>query len=165
MPIRTRGRCAAAALLTAVLSAAALPAQAAPPETFPAGLACSFELEMGVTPGEHIVTREFTDADGNVVRMLQAGKGDALTFTNLETGAEASSRSNGFAIHTTFNADGSVTITMTGHTLLIMFPSDVPAGPTTTLYTGRVTFDIGTDGVFTLQQSSGRTRDICAELE
>jgi len=164
MPTRTRGRILTAAFLTAILSAPALPAQAAPPETFPAGLACDFEMEMAVIPGGHIVNREFRDADGNVVRVLQAGRGEALTFTNLETGAEASSRSSGFAIQTKFNPDGTVTVTMSGNTLLIMFPTDIPAGPTTTIHTGRVTFDVSTEGVFTLAKSSGRTRDICAEL-
>jgi len=30
-----------------------------------------------------------------------------------------------------------------GHNVLILFPSDVPAGPSTTLYVGRVVFTVG----------------------
>ena len=63
-----------------------------------------------------------------------------------------------------FNADGSQTVTVTGHNVLILFPSDVPAGPSTTLYVGRVVYTIGTDGVFTLVSTSGTATDICAAL-
>ena len=164
MPIRTRGRIIAAALLAVVLSTGALPAQAADTETFPAGIACSFELEMETAPGGHIVGREFLDADGNVVRILRAGKGQALTFTNADTGESVSSRSNGFTQQISVHPDGTLTVTLTGHNLLIMFPTDVPAGPATTIYSGRVVFDIVGD-VYTLRSTSGQARDICAELE
>jgi hypothetical protein len=164
MPLRTRGRIAAAALLTAVLSAGALPAQAAEPEIFPAGIACAFELEMETAPGGHIVSREFLDADGNLVRILSTGKGQALTFTNADTEESVSSRSNGFTQQISVHPDGTLTVTLTGNNLLIMFPTDVPAGPSTTIYSGRVVFDIVGD-VYTLRSTSGQARDICAELE
>ena len=63
-----------------------------------------------------------------------------------------------------FNADGSQTLTVTGHNVLILFPTDVPAGPSTTLYVGRVVFTIGVDQVFTLKSASGKATDICAAL-
>ena len=164
MPFRTRGRIAAAALLAALLSAGSLPAQAAEPEIFAAGVACAFELEMETAPGGHIVSREFLDADGNVVRILNTGKGQALTFTNADTRESVSSRSNGFSQQITVHPDGTLTVTLSGHNLLIMFPTDDPAGPTTTIYSGRVVFDIGPDEVYTLRSTSGAARDICAEL-
>jgi hypothetical protein len=40
----------------------------------------------------------------------------------------------------------------------------VPAGPTTTLYVGRVVFTIDSSGTFTLQQHRGEAIDICASL-
>ena len=55
-------------------------------------------------------------------------------------------------------------MTATGHNVLILFPSDVPAGPSTTLYVGRVVYTIGTDGVFTLVSTRGTATDICAAL-
>jgi hypothetical protein len=40
----------------------------------------------------------------------------------------------------------------------------VPAGPSTTLYVGRVVYTVDADAVFTLQSTSGRETDICATL-
>ena len=51
-----------------------------------------------------------------------------------------------------------------GHTIVIMFPTDVPAGPTTTLYTGRVALRTSPAGVTTIVRESGRALDICAAL-
>jgi len=45
-----------------------------------------------------------------------------------------------------------------------MMAPDVPAGPSTTLYVGRVVFTVDTSGVFTLQSVSGKSTDICAAL-
>jgi hypothetical protein len=47
--------------------------------------------------------------------------------------------------------------------VLILFPTDVPAGPSTTLYVGRVVFTVVGD-VFTLRSTSGTATDICAAL-
>jgi hypothetical protein len=165
MPFLTRGRIVSAALVTAVLSAIALPAQAADPLTFPAGTACSFELEVKIGSSDNRVDRTFTDADGNVVRMLAAGRGTPLTFRNVSTGAELTLRANGSVMRTTPNADGTSTVVSTGHNVIILFPTDSPAGPSTTLYTGRVTYLQTPEFVFTLIGSSGDTVDICAELE
>jgi len=164
--VSVRRRVGAAALLTAALSAAALPSQAAAsdPLVVPKGYACDFTLQVDSTPSGHAVKREFTDANGNTVRTLRAGKGDALTFTNIETGATLALRSNGSVARTTTNKDGSSTVVSTGHNVLIFFPSDVPPGPRTTLYIGRVTYTTDSDGVFTFVSSSGQTRDICGEL-
>jgi hypothetical protein len=52
-----------------------------------------------------------------------------------------------------------------GHPVLIMFPTDVPAGPSTTLYVGRVVFDVdNATGVFTLKETHGKATDLCAAL-
>jgi hypothetical protein len=139
---------------------------AAEPEVIdlPAGVACpDFALRVEIR-GSSLVMKEFTDRNGNVVRLLSAGKGPALTFTNLSTDASLSLRSNGSVIHTTINPDGSQTVADTGHNVLILFPTDVPAGPSTTLYVGRVVFTIDSNGVFTVQEVSGQTTDICAAL-
>jgi hypothetical protein len=129
----------------------------------PAGLACDFALRVEISGGNQVM-KEFVDKNGNVVRKLSAGKGAALSFTNLSTGATFSLKANGSVIHTTVNPDGSSTVTDTGHNVLILFPTDVPAGPSTTLYVGRVVFTVDSDGVFTVQQVSGETTDICAVL-
>jgi hypothetical protein len=147
-----------------LISLASLASAADQTIDLPAGLACSdFDLRVEIT-GAPQVERQFTDKNGNVVRMLVAGKGSILTFTNLSTGASLTLKPNGSVSRTTFNQDQSTTNTTTGHNVLILFPSDVPAGPTTTLYVGRVVYGVDTSGVFTVQRTSGRTVDICAAL-
>ncbi len=131
--------------------------------TLPAGEACSFPLEINISGGNRI-DKEFLDKNGNVVRTLSAGRGFALTLTNTETNATLSLKSNGSVIHTTINSDGTRTEVATGHTLLILFPFDVPAGPSTTLYVGRVVYTVAPGEVFTLQKVSGQSTDICAAL-
>ena len=143
------------------------PADKLPPASFtivlPAGTACNFDLQIeGFGGNRHL--KEFTDANGNVVRSLEAGTGSALRFTNLTTGNTFSTKSNGAVSHITFNLDGSSTQKLTGHNLLILFPTDNPPGPSTTLITGRVVFTVDINGVFTVQDVSGKTTDICAAL-
>jgi hypothetical protein len=130
---------------------------------FPAGLACAFELLIEGSGG-HQVFREFLDKNDNVVRTLTAGTGSALTFTNVATGATFSSRSNGAVTHVTYNPDGSSIWVTTGHNVLILFPTDTPPGPSTTLYVGRVVFTVDTSSNFNLQQHDGQATDICATL-
>jgi hypothetical protein len=127
-------------------------------------MACDFPLHVESRGGTE--PKEFKDKDGNTVRMITAGKGGALLFKNLETGATFSLKANGSVTHTTFNADGSSINAVMGHTVLVFFPTDMPPGPSTTLYEGRAVYTIDTKGVWTLQEndSSGRTTDICAEL-
>jgi hypothetical protein len=49
--------------------------------------------------------------------------------------------------------------------VLVLYPTDVPAGPSTTLYVGSVVYTVDLlTGVFTLNAHSGRTTDICAAL-
>ena len=131
----------------------------------PAGLACAgFDLRVEIWNNPNRVMREFHDKNGNVVRTLTAGKGSTLSFTNLGTGDKLSLKPNGSVEHVAFNPDGSQTWVTTGHNVLILFPTDVPAGPSTTQYVGRVVFTVDTSGVFTLQSTSGTSTDICAAL-
>ena len=62
------------------------------------------------------------------------------------------------------NPDGTTTVTSTGHNGLILFPTDVPAAPSTTQYVGRIVYTVDESGVFTLVSTSGRSTDICAAL-
>lgn len=156
----------------AALVAPAQPAAATGHEIIlPPGIGCpDFSLGISATGG-NLTVKDFTDADGNVVRNITAGKGVLLTYTNYGTkknkpvaGESVTIRTDGSVTETVTNADGSQTVTSTGHNGLIMFPSDIPAGPSTTHYIGKIVFTIGTDGVFTLVSTSGQERDICAEL-
>jgi hypothetical protein len=153
----------AAVASTAALAVFPGPANAAD-LTFDAGVACSFELQVDVAGGDHLVSRTFVDANGNTVRTLNAGRGFQLTFTNADTGKTIALPANGSVTRTVINADGSQTVTLTGHNVLILFPTDVPAGPSTTLYVGRVVFTVDVNEVFTLVSTSGTATDICAAL-
>ncbi|HEX5633649.1 MAG TPA: hypothetical protein VFX50_10480 [Gemmatimonadales bacterium] len=149
-------------VLSSLLAAAYAGPASAQPLVFPAGIACpGFDLQVsGVgTPPERLVM----DRRGNQVTIV-AGIGDALTFTNLSTQATYSLRAAGAVIHTTTRPDGSQTVSTEGHVVLVWFPTDVPPGPTTTLYVGRTQYTVDTSGVFTLGRTAGRATDICAAL-
>jgi hypothetical protein len=167
---RWRIHCLFSCMMAAVLSYGS-PATAAdpagPPDftlDFPAGFACSdFDLRIeGWGGNRHL--KEFTDKNGNVVRSLEAGTGSALRFTNLSNGETFSTKSNGSVAHRRLNSDGSYTETDTGHSILILFPTDFPAGPSTTLIVGRVVFTVDSASNFTVQSVSGKTTDICAAV-
>jgi hypothetical protein len=166
---RLRIRYFLASMMAAVLGYGS-PAIAADPSgppdfklDYPAGLACNFELSVdGWNGKEHI--NEFKDKNG-VVRSLSAGTGAALRFTNVATGQTFSTKSNGAVQHTTtYTQDGSYTVSATGHTVLILFPTDVPAGPSTTLYVGQIVYSSDSTNNFTLLKESKNKTDICAAL-
>ena len=159
---------AALAVALALAVGAPVPASAAEPDfsiDLPAGVACAFDLGVEGT-GDKRIMREFTDRNGNVVRTLVAGKGFTLISTNLSPGSSKSLTlpSSGSVQRTTVNSDGTSTVVSTGHNVLILFPTDIPAGPSTTLYVGRIVHTVDASGVFTLQSTSGRATDLCALL-
>lgn len=154
--------------IAAVLGSAGEAIGADPPDftlEFPAGQACDgFDLRIEGRGGNQVY-REFRDENDELVRSITAGTGATLAFINLTTGATFSTRSNGAVSHVTYNSDGSTTTVNTGHNILILFPTDVPAGPSTTLYVGRVVFTADSNANFVLQTHSGTATDICAALQ
>jgi hypothetical protein len=129
----------------------------------PAGVACAFQLIVE-SRNSTLVVKEFRDANDNLVRLIQAGRGATLTFTNASTGAQFVADTPGSVTRVSFNPDGTQTWVTTGHNVLILFPTDVPPGPSTTLTVGQVVFTVDAEGVFTLRKTAGKTTDICAEL-
>jgi hypothetical protein len=154
---------------SAALGALGLPsisaAETMPDVVIDQGVACS-DFALGISSrGGNQVYREFLDRNNNVVRWLSAGKGSVLTFTNMTTGEELTIKTGGSVTHVTNNPDGSQTWTSTGHNVWILFPSDVPAGPSTTLYLGKVVFRIDPQTFFSeLLVESAQKIDICAAL-
>jgi hypothetical protein len=148
-----------------VLGAAVERAAAEPvPVTFPPGVVCDFGLSF-VAGDDTRSVHEFRDADGNVVRLLLAGRGTAVTLTNDDNGATLSLPANGAPWNIVNHPDGTSTFTTMGHLVLFWFPTDIPAGPSTTLYVGRVVFDVdNATGVFTLKETRGTATDLCAAL-
>ena len=156
-------------LLTATLAvmvALAVPqvAAAQEPLVLDAGQACEFALRIEADTNPNRVVREWRDSDGTLVRTLEAGHAGDVTLVNAETGASLTLEGQGAVNHTTYNPDGSWTTSLTGNWVLILFPTDIPAGPSTTLYVGRVTYTSTPTFDFTLVGSSGRQTDLCAEL-
>jgi hypothetical protein len=157
-------RWAAVSALVAGSAAVAAPATAEPFDlVFPAGTACAvFDVGVNVA-GSAPELREFRDKNGDVVRTLQTGTGNQLTFTNVATGESLELDSNGTATRTTIDADGNVVEAM-GHNVIILFPSDTPAGPSTELFVGRIVYTVDATNTFVVQSSAGRRVDLCAAL-
>ncbi|WP_426225038.1 hypothetical protein [Pseudarthrobacter sp. DSP2-3-2b1] len=165
----TRGL-ALSALAAGALVAPSQPAVADFFYLLPAGTACDFNLGYAGTGG-NLQIKDFKDADGNVVRHLESGKGVLLTYTNYGSkpkkpvaGESITIRTDGSVTETVYNPDGTRTVTATGHNGLIMFPTDIPEGPTTTHYIGKIVFTIDKNDVFTLVSTTGQQVDVCTEL-
>jgi len=137
-----------------------------PDETFDlaAGLACAgFDLRIEAWHAKNRVEKEFTDRNGNVVRLF-AGNGALLALTNLDSGESLIMRTGGSVVHITVR-DGTETWVNKGHNVVVFFPTDVPAGPSTKLYVGELVYTVDLEtGVFTLKSVTGTSTDICAAL-
>jgi len=136
---------------------APVPIPPTPPTTFDAGQACEFPLTYSGTGG-------FTTTHKHGDVTVTAGQGQTLTLTNATSGKSTTLPSSGVVDITTKLPDGSTRVVALGAHVLILFPTDVPAGPTTTLYKGKVVYTIGADGVWTILSSAGPTKDLCAAL-
>jgi hypothetical protein len=162
---------AALAVASAVALATAAPASAAPAThgrddvfyDLPAGQACAdFDVTLAGTADK----RAIIELNNGVV--IEAGNGYDLTFTRLDSNREPVSTvellSNG-SVNKSTTVGNITTFQSTGKNVLILFPTDVPAGPSSTLYTGRLVYTVdNTTGVFTVVSSSGTTTDICELL-
>jgi hypothetical protein len=127
--------------------------------TFAAGERCEFALRT-VTGGGIFVERELIDKDGNLVETVR-GVQNTLTITNLDNNKTFTLQGKGFSRKSITNPDGTVTSYVTGHILFSLSPTDVPAGPAFLMVVGRI---VSTEaaGVFTVQETHGRTVDLCA---
>ena len=158
----------ATAMGFAATAIASPPIPLAPPASpvfFDAGVACEFPVRLDLS-GSKLHYKAFFDKNGDFVRVMIAGKGSKITVTNEDTLASLSLNAYGVSLQETADADGIITDTFTGHILVSMFPSDIPAGPSTTLYVGRLVMTIDSNtGVSTIQSFSGKETDICAALD
>ena len=160
-------RGATTATVVACVLAAVTPAAAAAPVDLllPAGVACAGFAVRLQAPADPRVAREFPAAHGRLARSILAGTGTQVTLTNQSTGKQVRLQPNGAVTRTTFNPDGQTrTVTSTGHIVLVLFPTDVPAGPSTTLIVGRVVYTADRAENFVVKRITGRTTDLCAAL-
>ena len=154
---RTIGALASMVMLVGIAGPAAAASEPAFVLDFPAGLACQFELQVTGYGNGAPVYKEFGDG-----AVLNAGKGFALTYTNVASGASISTKAGGAASWTTTNEDGSGLITLTGSNVVILFPAD--GGPSTVVYTGRALIDVASGGAWTVQSVPPTSLDVCAAL-
>jgi hypothetical protein len=164
MPINRFRRLATATVLaSAALIVAAQPASAQEHDiVLPAGVGCDFALALDNIEGPPL-RREFTDRNGNKVRVF-AGKSGAVIYTNFETGESVSFQSRGTRLRETTDATGTLLLEYSGHVGLVLFPTDVPAGPSTTQISGSLVLTVESSGVTTVQKVQGQQIDICARL-
>ncbi|MET3949202.1 hypothetical protein [Arthrobacter sp. UYEF36] len=150
----------AAALLAALTLAAPQSAFAAEPVLEYPG--CDgFAITISGTGGNQAV-RLLRDKDG-VTYTIIGGHGTVLTVGKAGTDKSVTFPTNGSVTKITSYPDGTADFQLTGKNLFVLFPTDEP-GPSTVLYTGRVTFSNDATGVSTVTSTSGTQRDICAEL-
>jgi hypothetical protein len=128
---------------------------------FAPGTACDFELQIEGWGGNRRVM-EYKDEKGNRVRLLEAGAGTALRFTNTTSNQTFSTDSTGAVPQVRYNLNGSFTETDAGHSLLILYPIAQTTGPSTLLISGSIIFTVDSRGMFYLQAINGKTTDICA---
>jgi hypothetical protein len=165
MPINRFRRLATATVLAlAAMIVVAQPASAQVHDVvLPAGIGCDFELALDNIEGPPL-RREFTDRNGNTVRLF-AGKSGAVIYTNTKTGESVSFQSRGTRLRETTDATtGTLLLEYSGHVGLVLFPTDVPAGPSTTQISGSLVVTVDSSGVTTVQKVQGQQIDICARL-
>jgi hypothetical protein len=165
MPINRFRRLATATVLAlaAMIVAAQLASAQEHDLVLDPGVACDFGLGLdgGAFPPER---KTFTDPNGNPITVL-AGKSGAVTYTNLATEESLTFRSRGTALRITEMSDGTQLLEFSGNVGIILFPTDVPAGPSTTQINGRLvmSFDPVTGFTVVLKQE-GNQIDVCARL-
>ena len=147
--------------LTTSLVAAGSAAQASAPvhETVPIDETftqsdCGFDIVEHDAFTLRLIT--WLDAAGDPLRQNVLASNAKITYTNADTGASVTA-ANPFAVHKTFNPDGSVTIAFTGLSFSIH-------GERHYVNSGREVIVFSeTDGV-TLVSSAGPSDDLCAAL-
>jgi hypothetical protein len=151
----------AALMLTAPQSAVA----ADPVPSYPGCV--DFNITISATGGNQ-ATR-VTRLRNGIIYSVVGGHGTTLTIGNATTGKSVTFPTNGSVTHTAATSPpetGTTEVQLTGDNVLVQFPTD-PGGPTTILYTGRITYTVLTatnDQIGFLTTTAGRQRDICAEL-
>lgn len=135
----------------------------------PCGQACQ-NSAVTITSADNAKTktREFTSKDGTVTTRV-TGKGPDLTVFNPDDpSVTVPLKGNGTTAKTVTRTDGTSTLTVTGHNVLIYFPTDTllggESGPATQLVTGRAVINVDANGNWTTVSENGKVTDICAQL-
>jgi hypothetical protein len=130
-------------------------------EVFPAGLACSFAVASQTLTNNEFTTTFPADGNGDIVQLVTGYV--VQRFTNPATGKSLSATVSGPGT-IVFHPDGSVTASAEGPSVLILFPGDVPSGPSFVINYGQVVVTITSSGQFIVQKQTGAQFDVCAAL-
>ncbi|HEV8192192.1 MAG TPA: hypothetical protein VGP82_12040 [Ktedonobacterales bacterium] len=130
-------------------------------EEFPAGLACSFAVASQTLTNNEFTTTFPAEANGDVVQLVTGYV--VQRFTNLATGKSLSATLSGPGT-IVFHPDGSVTASAEGPSVLILFPGDIPSGPSLVINYGQYVVNITPSGQFIVQKRTGTQFDVCAAL-
>lgn len=164
MPKALAAAIASGALLISVSGTAV----AAPPPTPPDLLA---QFDAGVACPDFALRITGTGSKARIIKfkngsMITAGRGYLLTFTNRDTGESITIKAAG-SVQKESAPDpvtGVTTGVGTGDNGFVYFPTDVPPGPSTIMYTGRINYSYDSALNYTVSSTTGTQRDICAEL-
>jgi hypothetical protein len=130
-------------------------------EDFPAGLACGFEVASQTVTNNEFTTTFPAETNGDVVQLVTGSV--AQRFTNVATGKTLSATLSGPGT-IVFHPDGSVTARAEGPSVLILFPGDIPSGPSFVINYGQYVVNITASGQFIVQKQTGAQFDVCAAL-
>jgi hypothetical protein len=167
MPMNRLRRLATATVLASAAAIVAAQPASAQEQQFdielPAGVGCEFPLGINNPEGPD-ARRVFTDRNGNQVSLF-AGRSGAVSYTNILTGETVSFNARGTRLRlTTDPTTGVQTFEFSGQVGLVLFPTDVPEGPSTTQISGQLVLTVDAEGVTEVQEQRGRQIDICAAL-
>ena len=86
-----------------------------------------------------------------------------MRLTNLATDEAITLNLSGPG-RVTFHPDGSITFVNGGFGLIVVFPTDIPAGPRTILTAGRLVQTLTATGQLIVVSLAGRQEDVCRAL-
>lgn len=130
----------------------------------PAGVGCSFEVDIELVSGDQGRMTTFFDHAGNVTRIMGTARPSVWSVTNTETGASVNVTLPAGHQTVTFLPDGTTHVEISGGAIGNQGPADTPAGPFAFTNVGRLIVNIAPNGTGTLLALSGHQFDLCAAV-
>jgi hypothetical protein len=132
-----------------------------PPDA--AGVACQdFPVQIQIR-GVGKEPRELPTRDGSL-RVQVAGKDADYRFVNAAEPTKSYTLTRSAYRMSQTTAGGSYVLTINGTGWLVLFPSDIPAGPSTTVFSGNLVIKERPGGVYEVTKFTGRKIDVCAAI-
>jgi hypothetical protein len=128
------------------------------------GVACAdFPVQIEFR-GTSKQARTLPARDGDT-RFAVAGRDYEYRFVNPITNATFTMTRSASLLTQTTRPDGTARLAINGNAWVVLYPTDTPAGPSTTVFSGRVVINVAADGTtYEVVQWTGRRTDVCAAL-